>query len=144
MLFISDQLFTINMGKSSNKFLKLGAQIIGMHPKHNASHVLWQSIPLPKGDKTKVYLIVLFQLIVLGVNVRFITNKSGDIARNEFILSLNRSLLLLVEKLTSSYFTTTATLTPGVTYSFKVTARNTVGSSDYSSVIAILAAQIPD
>ncbi len=52
--------------------------------------------------------------------------------------------VLLVEKLTSSYFTTTATLTPGVTYSFKVTARNTVGSSDYSSVIAILAAQIPD
>jgi hypothetical protein len=52
--------------------------------------------------------------------------------------------VLLAEKLTSSYFTSTATLTPGVTYSFKVTARNNVGSSDYSSVISILAAQIPD
>ena len=46
--------------------------------------------------------------------------------------------------MTTSYFITTATLTPGVTYSFKVTARNTVGSSDYSSIISILAAQIPD
>ena len=52
--------------------------------------------------------------------------------------------ILLAEKLTTSYFTTAATLIPGVTYSFKVTARNTVGSSDYSSIIAILAAQIPD
>ena len=46
--------------------------------------------------------------------------------------------------MTTSHFTTTATLTPGVTYSFKVTARNTVGSSDYSSIISTLAAQIPD
>jgi len=50
----------------------------------------------------------------------------------------------LAEKLTATFFTTTATLTPGVTYSFKVTARNTVGSSGFSSIITILAAQIPD
>ena len=35
-------------------------------------------------------------------------------------------------------------LTPGLTYSFKVQARNILGLSDYSSVISILAAQIPD
>jgi hypothetical protein len=52
--------------------------------------------------------------------------------------------VLLAEKLTNLYFTTTTTLTPSVTYSFKVTARNTVGSSNYSSEISILAAQIPD
>jgi hypothetical protein len=48
--------------------------------------------------------------------------------------------VLLAENLTTSYFTTAATLIPGVTYSFKVTARNTVGSSNYSSEISILAA----
>ena len=42
------------------------------------------------------------------------------------------NFMLLAEKLTASYFTTAATLIPGVTYSFKVTARNTVGMSDYS------------
>ena len=52
--------------------------------------------------------------------------------------------VLIADKLTTSYFTTAATLIPGVTYFFKVTARNTVGSSNYSSVISILAAQIPD
>jgi hypothetical protein len=52
--------------------------------------------------------------------------------------------ILLAEKLTTSYFTTAANLIPGETYSFKVTARNTVGSSDDSSIISILAAQIPD
>jgi hypothetical protein len=36
------------------------------------------------------------------------------------------------------------TLTPGTTYSFKVTARNSVGSSAESAVLSVLAAKIPD
>jgi hypothetical protein len=48
--------------------------------------------------------------------------------------------ILLAQKVTSTYFATSSTLSPGVTYSFKLTARNSVGSSDYSEVISILAA----
>ena len=36
------------------------------------------------------------------------------------------------------------TLNPGLVYTFKVTARNTVGSSNYSSEVSILAAKQPD
>jgi hypothetical protein len=35
-------------------------------------------------------------------------------------------------------------LTAGVTYAFKVKARNSVGSSEFSDPIAILAAKEPD
>jgi hypothetical protein len=35
-------------------------------------------------------------------------------------------------------------LTSGVTYSFKVVARNSVGLSSYSYAIAIIAARAPD
>ncbi len=41
--------------------------------------------------------------------------------------------VLLAQKVINTYFTTSATLTPGVTYSFKITGRNSVGSSDYSA-----------
>ena len=45
---------------------------------------------------------------------------------------------------TDKFYLTMDTLTPGVTYKFKVTARNTVGSSSDSVVVSILAAQKPD
>ncbi len=48
--------------------------------------------------------------------------------------------ILLTQKCTNTYFATSAILTPGVTYSFKLTARNSVGSSDYSTVLSVLAA----
>ena len=35
-------------------------------------------------------------------------------------------------------------LTPGVTYQFEISARNTVGSGSNSVAISILAAKIPD
>ena len=41
-------------------------------------------------------------------------------------------------------YTTTISLTPGVTYSFKVASRNSVGYSDFSTTLAVLAAQLPD
>ena len=44
--------------------------------------------------------------------------------------------------LTTSY-TTTAPLTSGRTYTFKVQSRNSVGLSNYSSSIAILTATVP-
>jgi hypothetical protein len=40
--------------------------------------------------------------------------------------------------------TTVTSLTPGVTYSFLVQARNVIGLSSYSDPISELAAQIPD
>jgi hypothetical protein len=40
--------------------------------------------------------------------------------------------------------TTTISLTPGVTYSFKVASRNSVGYSEFSTTLAVLAAQLPD
>ena len=51
---------------------------------------------------------------------------------------------LLESEVTSAAYTTKITLTSGVTYSFKVTARNSVGISEYSSPVSILAATIPD
>ena len=42
------------------------------------------------------------------------------------------------------YYTTTVSLIQGHLYSFKVKARNSVGYSDFSSPVSILAAQIPD
>lgn len=41
-------------------------------------------------------------------------------------------------------YLTSVTLTPGLFYKFKITARNSVGSSLYSEEINILAAKIPD
>ena len=41
-------------------------------------------------------------------------------------------------------YTTTISLTPGVTYSFKVASRNSVGYSEFSTTLAVLAAQLPD
>jgi hypothetical protein len=54
------------------------------------------------------------------------------------------SFILLEEAVLTKYYQTTITLTPGETYSFKVTSRNTVGDSDLSDAIAILAAKPPD
>lgn len=42
------------------------------------------------------------------------------------------------------HYQTSISLTPGLFYKFKVTARNTVGSSLYSEEISILAAKVPD
>ena len=36
------------------------------------------------------------------------------------------------------------TLVAGTTYKFKVTSRNLVGSSEFSSVLEVLAAKLPD
>jgi len=52
--------------------------------------------------------------------------------------------ILLASTVTDTYYATSVTLTPGVTYSFKVTARNSVGSSVQSDSLAVLAAKIPD
>ena len=41
-------------------------------------------------------------------------------------------------------YTTTISLTKGVTYSFKVASRNSVGYSEFSTTLAVLAAQLPD
>ncbi len=43
--------------------------------------------------------------------------------------------VLLAQKVTSTFYETSTTLTPGVTYSFKLTSRNSVGSSDHSAVL---------
>lgn len=51
---------------------------------------------------------------------------------------------MLAEGVINTFYTTVAPLTPGKIYKFKVTARNTVGSSDQSIAIAILAAKVPD
>jgi hypothetical protein len=50
----------------------------------------------------------------------------------------------LAQSVIDNYYTTQVPLIPGKTYSFKVTARNSVGSSDYSEVISILAAKTAD
>jgi hypothetical protein len=49
----------------------------------------------------------------------------------------------LASKLNSTAYTATG-LKAGKTYSFKVSARNVVGQSDYSSVATILCASIPN
>ncbi len=50
---------------------------------------------------------------------------------------------MLAQSVPTAYYATT-TVTPGTIYKFKVTARNSVGSSDQSEVVAILAAKVPD
>lgn len=44
----------------------------------------------------------------------------------------------------STSYTFVSPVTTGTTYSFKVSARNSVGYSDYSESVSILAAQVPD
>ena len=51
---------------------------------------------------------------------------------------------MLEKGVTNTFYTTLTPLAPGTTYKFSVTARNTVGSSEQSTAIAILAAKIPD
>jgi len=51
---------------------------------------------------------------------------------------------LLAQSVPTAYYATTTTITPGTIYKFKVTARNSVGSSDQSIAVAILAAKVPD
>lgn len=50
----------------------------------------------------------------------------------------------LAENVLETYYTTTVPLTPDVIYSFKVTARNSVGDSLMSESISIRAARVPD
>jgi hypothetical protein len=52
--------------------------------------------------------------------------------------------VLLDSNIVTAHYTTTVTLNPGTTYSFKTTARNTVGSGLQSEAISILAAKPPD
>jgi hypothetical protein len=54
------------------------------------------------------------------------------------------SFVLLENSVTTQYYQTTVTLSPGTTYKFKVTARNSVGSSLESGEVVILAAKTPD
>jgi hypothetical protein len=44
----------------------------------------------------------------------------------------------------TQYYTTSVPLTPDVIYTFKVTARNSVGSSLDSTTVSIRAAELPD
>lgn len=59
-----------------------------------------------------------------------------DNAGSEFVL--------LASQFVEQYYMTTATLTPGAFYKFKVTSRNSVGDSQMSAEIEILAATKPD
>ena len=52
--------------------------------------------------------------------------------------------MTLTTGVTTEYYVTSVVLTAGVTYQFKVSARNSVGSGSYSEAISILAAKIPD
>jgi len=52
--------------------------------------------------------------------------------------------VLLASSIANNYYVTSVTLTAGITYSFKVTARNAVGSSEQSVALSVLAAKIPD
>ena len=54
------------------------------------------------------------------------------------------SFVLLDGAVTDRFYVTLVTLTPGTTYTFKVTARNTVGTSLDSETVSILAAKEPD
>jgi hypothetical protein len=54
------------------------------------------------------------------------------------------SFVLLESSVTTQFYQTTVALSPGTTYKFKVTARNSVGSSLESGEVAILAAKLPD
>jgi hypothetical protein len=52
--------------------------------------------------------------------------------------------VVLADGITAYYFTTETVLTPGVTYSFKVEARNSAGYSSPSDPLSVLAAQLAD
>ena len=52
--------------------------------------------------------------------------------------------MLLNGAVIDRFYTTTVTLNPGTTYAFKVKARNTVGASEFSQPVSILAAKVPD
>jgi hypothetical protein len=51
---------------------------------------------------------------------------------------------MLAEGVKTEFYATKTSLTPGKIYNFKITARNSVGHSSFSTGIAILAARIPD
>ena len=51
---------------------------------------------------------------------------------------------LLATSVSSTNYVTTVTLIAGVTYKFKIAARNVVGVSVLSSELAVLAATIPN
>jgi hypothetical protein len=51
---------------------------------------------------------------------------------------------VLDSAVTTRHYLTTVSLTAGTTYRFKVTARNTVGSSVESAELSVLAAKLPD
>jgi hypothetical protein len=51
---------------------------------------------------------------------------------------------IYLDTVTTRSYLTTVTLIPGETYKFKVTARNTVGSSQESAVLSVIAAKVPD
>jgi len=52
--------------------------------------------------------------------------------------------IVLDTNVTTLNYTTKVVLTIGATYQFRVEARNTVGFSSQSSILTILAAQVPD
>jgi hypothetical protein len=54
------------------------------------------------------------------------------------------TFILLASNVETAHYTTTVTLINDVNYSFKVTARNTVGSGLQSQAVTILAARVAD
>jgi hypothetical protein len=58
--------------------------------------------------------------------------------------SLVATYVILEEAVVNKFYQTTVSLIAGETYSFKVTARNTVGDSAMSAIVSILAAKAPD
>ena len=51
---------------------------------------------------------------------------------------------VLIQEVTTNSYTMTSPVTQGTAYTFKVQALNSVGYSDYSNEVTILAGQIPD
>ena len=56
----------------------------------------------------------------------------------------SNNFVVLDSAVTTRHYLTTVSLTAGTTYKFKVTARNTVGSSVESAELSVLAAKLPD
>ena len=54
------------------------------------------------------------------------------------------SVVLLQANVRNKYYQTAVSLSPGLTYKFTVTARNSVGHSANSEVLAVLAATLPE